>query len=209
MANWQKSYDNADNSSASWWDVTDGNRSFRCATEEDADFLIGTLTPPSMNEGYQSVPVEPTSAMVGAFIDNIVGDSIWEPGTDDDRAESFEIMLPAYRAMLAVAPQAAVADQPPNQPKLTVRLTSFPESNGKRNWTALLTRVEPWNGLVGNCGGMTLARGEFWNRVAYAAERARFLLGERADEPYILDYGDDIQTPEGWPGEIHTNKRRK
>jgi len=38
------------------------------------------------------------------------------------------------------------------QPRLTVRLTSFPESNGKRNWTALLVRVEDWNGLIGNCG---------------------------------------------------------
>lgn len=52
------------------------------------------------------------------------------------------------------------------QPKLTVRLTSFPESNGKRNWTALMVREEPWDGLIGNCGGITVARGELWNRVA-------------------------------------------
>ncbi len=102
-----------------------------------------------------------------------------------------------------------------NQPKLTVRLTSFPESNGKRNWTALLVRVDKWDGLVGNCGGISLARGELWNRVAYEAECARFLIGERDTEPSILDYGDDIKTPEEWQGEvdeyriIQRNKRIK
>lgn len=93
------------------------------------------------------------------------------------------------------------------QPQLTVRLTSFPESNGKRNWTALLVRTDTtWKGLVGNCGGITIDRGEYWNRVAYEAERARFLLGERDTEPFILDYGDDIMTPEEWKGEVMLKK---
>lgn len=87
------------------------------------------------------------------------------------------------------------------QPKLKVVLKSYPESNGKRNWTAMFVRVEPFKGLIGNCGGITIAKGELWNRVAFDAERARFLLGERDTEPYILDYGDDIQTPEEWAGE--------
>ncbi|MBK6616383.1 hypothetical protein [Ottowia sp.] len=88
------------------------------------------------------------------------------------------------------------------QPRLTVRLQSFPESNGRRNWTALLVRVEAWDGLVGNCGGITVARGEFWNRVAYEAERAKLLIGERDTEPDIMDYGEDIKTPEEWAGEV-------
>ena len=97
------------------------------------------------------------------------------------------------------------------QPGLTVRLTSFPESNGKRNWTALLMRVDKWDGLVGNCGGISLARGELWNRVAWEAECAKFLIGERDTEPFILDYGDDISTPEEWAGEVHSTRlnRRK
>lgn len=90
---------------------------------------------------------------------------------------------------------------------LTVRLTSFPESNGKRNWTALLVRKEKWDGLIGNCGGITIERGELWNRVAYEAERARFLIGERDTEPFILDYGDDIKTPEEWKGEVHGGRK--
>lgn len=87
------------------------------------------------------------------------------------------------------------------QPRLTVRLTSFPESNGKRNWTAMFVRAEPWDGLIGNAGGITIKHGELWNRVAYEAERARFLIGERDTEPYILDYSTDIQTPDAWTGE--------
>lgn len=88
------------------------------------------------------------------------------------------------------------------QPRLTVRLRSFPESNGKRNWTALLVRVDAWGGLIGNCGGITIDRGECWNRVAYEAERAKLLIGERDTEPDIMDYGDDIRTPEEWAGEV-------
>jgi hypothetical protein len=97
------------------------------------------------------------------------------------------------------------------QPRLTVRLTSFPESNGKTNWTALLVRVDAWDGLIGNCGGISLARGELWNRVAWEAECARFLIGERDTEPSILDYGKDIKTPAEWAGEVDVRyiKRQK
>jgi hypothetical protein len=103
---------------------------------------------------------------------------------------------------LLAALRAAGAGSREPQPRLTVRLCSFPESNGKRNWTALLVRTDAaWGGLIGSSGGITVARGELWNRVAYEAERAKFLIGERADEPWILDYGDDIETPDGWPGE--------
>jgi len=45
-------------------------------------------------------------------------------------------------------------------------------------------------------------RGEYWNRVAYEAERTKLLIGERDTEPNILDYGDDITTPDQWAGEV-------
>lgn len=102
--------------------------------------------------------------------------------------------------------EAATRNEPP---RLTVRLISFPESNGKRNWTALLVREEKWDGLIGNCGGISLARGELWNRVAYEAECARYLIGERSTEPFILDYGDDITTPEQWKGEVSAMGKEK
>jgi hypothetical protein len=91
---------------------------------------------------------------------------------------------------------------PTTQPRLTVGIMSFPESNGQRNWTALLMRVDAWRGLIGNSGGITISRGEYWNRVAYAAERAKLLIGERNTEPNILDYSEDIKTPEEWTGEV-------
>lgn len=87
------------------------------------------------------------------------------------------------------------------QPKLKVVIMKFPESNGKTNWTALLMREESFDGLIGNCGGISLARGELWNRVAYEAECTKYLIGLRDTEPFILDYGDDIKTPEEWGGE--------
>jgi hypothetical protein len=94
-----------------------------------------------------------------------------------------------------------------NYQPLTVRVVSFPESNGKRNWTAMIMRKEKWDGLIGNAGGITIARGEYWNRVAYAAEQARYLLNERDTEPFILDFGDDIETPEQWAGEVEGPSR--
>lgn len=87
--------------------------------------------------------------------------------------------------------------------RLTVKVMSFPESNGKRNWTAMFVRTKKFDGLISNAGGITISRSEYWNRVAYMAERARFLLGERDTEPDIIDYGIDIMTPEEWIGENH------
>lgn len=89
----------------------------------------------------------------------------------------------------------------PKQPKpLRVVIKSYPESNGKRNWTALFMREEHFTGLVGNGGGVTIDRGEYWNRIAYFAERARVLLGLRESEPDLLEYGKDVETPEEWKG---------
>lgn len=95
------------------------------------------------------------------------------------------------------------------QPKVKVEVRSYPESNGKRNWTALILREEKFDGLVGTGGGITLIRGELWNRVAYEAERAKFFFGIRDTEPFILDYGDDIKTPEEWEGEGRYDVKRK
>ena len=64
----------------------------------------------------------------------------------------------------------------------------------------MFRRKEKWRGLIGSGGGITIAWGEDWNRVAYQAERARFLLGERTTEPDLLEYGDDVATPQEWTG---------
>lgn len=95
------------------------------------------------------------------------------------------------------------------QPEFTVRLVSYPESNGKRNWTAQFVRKGGFDGLVGTGVGITFSHGELWNRVAFDFERARFLLGERDTEPFILDYGNDITTPDQWAGESNEQRWRK
>lgn len=95
------------------------------------------------------------------------------------------------------------------QPLLKVEIHRYPESNGKTNWTALLLRQEPFKGLVGTGGGMVLASEPYyWNRAAYYAERCKFLLGMRDTEPFILDYGDDIKSPEEWKGETDRKARQ-
>lgn len=104
------------------------------------------------------------------------------------------------QGVLIVPPGALLRAAKPAQPKLKVVIHSYPESNGKRNWTALITRDHKWNGLIGNGGGITVAHGEYWNRVAYESERARFLIGEREKEPDIIQYGWDVRVPEDWTG---------
>ena len=161
----------------------------------------------SLPDGLVLVPVEPTVAIISAMMKSqarddegcfpMLMDHIDYSGENKTRT----VVKAAYKAALAASPQPQPV-QPSEQPRLTVRLTAFPESNGKRNWTALLVRVGPWGGLIGNCGGIQVGRGELWNRVAYEAECARFLIGERDTEPHILDYGDDIETPEQWVGEV-------
>lgn len=86
--------------------------------------------------------------------------------------------------------------------ELTVKMFKMPESNGKTNWQAYFKRKNDpsFNGLVGSGGGILIDIGECWNRIAYEAERARFLLGERKTEPGILAYGEDVNTPEEWKG---------
>ena len=50
MSNWKKEYDNDvgpdDDYFIDWWAVTDGKRTFKCDTSEDADFLISVLKQP-------------------------------------------------------------------------------------------------------------------------------------------------------------------
>ena len=66
---------------------------------------------------------------------------------------------------------------------LSVWYGSMPESNGKENWTAILHRK-------GVCisEGITVDRSEYPERVRYAVDCMRYLIGEIQDEPDILAY---------------------
>ncbi|MDX3986886.1 MAG: hypothetical protein QHC88_16685 [Achromobacter sp.] len=82
------------------------------------------------------------------------------------------------------APQASEAVRP----ALAVWYGSMPESNGKKNWTAILYRKD--EGLMGGVN-ITIDRSEYPDRVRYEADRLRFLIGEIDKEPWILDYDAD------------------
>lgn len=85
--------------------------------------------------------------------------------------------------------RAAILQGVDGRPELTVWYGSMPESNGKTNWTAILHRKGE-----GIQDGMTIDRSEYPGRVLYAADRVRYLIGEKADRPYILDYDTDTHS---------------
>ena len=77
---------------------------------------------------------------------------------------------------------------------LTVWYGSMPESNGKENWTAILHRKGE-----GKLDGITIDRSEYPGRVLYAADRARYLIGEKEDRPHILSYDGDKRSDYIYP----------
>lgn len=77
---------------------------------------------------------------------------------------------------------------------LTVWYGSMPESNGKENWTAILHRKGE-----GKLYGITIDRSEYPGRVLYAADRARYLIGEKEDRPHILSYDSDKRSNYVYP----------
>ena len=105
-----------------------------------------------------------------------------------------------YDAMCAAMLQGA-----DGKPELTVWYGAMPESNGKANWTAILHRKGE-----GRCmNGFTIDRSEYPGRVLYAADRVRYLIGEKSERPSILDYDADAHSgymktgnspviPDGW-----------
>lgn len=96
---------------------------------------------------------------------------------------------------LPAAPGSTTASPAPAQPKLKVWFGSMPESNGKRNWTVLLRREDP-KGLRGDIGnGICIHRSEYYDQARYSADRMRFLIGERAEHPDILEYPGDTREP--------------
>lgn len=75
----------------------------------------------------------------------------------------------------------------PDQPKLTVWYGSMPESNGRENWTAILHNADD-EGFDIFTDGHTIDRSEYPERVKYAADRVRWLIGELPEKTFILDY---------------------
>lgn len=78
-----------------------------------------------------------------------------------------------------------------SQHELTVWYGEMPESNGKSNFTAILRRKDSGNLLGSLAQGVCIARGEYPERVRYAADNMRFLIGELDEQPDILAYDTD------------------
>ena len=92
--------------------------------------------------------------------------------------------------------RAAMLQGADRKPELTVWYGSMPESNGKANWTAILHRKGE-----GRCmDGFTIDRSEYPGRVLYAADRVRYLIGEKSERPSILDYDADAHSGYVKPG---------
>ncbi|HHK9888547.1 TPA: DUF551 domain-containing protein [Escherichia coli] len=120
---------------------------------------------------------------------------------DDDFDSAFE----HGKAVGWNACRAAMLQGADGKPELTVWYGSMPESNGKANWTAILHRKGE-----GRCmDGFTIDRSEYPGRVLYAADRVRYLIGEKSERPSILDYDADAHSryvkpgnspviPDGW-----------
>ncbi|WP_367908713.1 hypothetical protein AB3N47_14485 [Enterobacter cloacae] len=86
--------------------------------------------------------------------------------------------------------RAAMLQGADEKPELAVWYGSMPESNGKANWTAILHRKGE-----GRCmDGFTIDRYEYPGRVLYAADRVRYLIGEKSERPSILDYDADAHS---------------
>ena len=71
-----------------------------------------------------------------------------------------------------------------NRPNLKVWVGEMPESNGKTNSTAILHKGDVSNGI-------TLEMCEYPDRTRYEADRMKWMIGLREDEPYLLDYDTD------------------
>ncbi|MGM8846403.1 hypothetical protein [Enterobacter roggenkampii] len=125
---------------------------------------------------------------------------------DGDRRGIAESLGEAEEALIEVVNhRAAMLQGADRKPELTVWYGSMPESNGKANWTAILHRKGE-----GRCmDGFTIDRSEYPGRVLYAADRVRYLIGEKSERPSILDYDADAHSgyvkpgnspviPDGW-----------
>lgn len=91
------------------------------------------------------------------------------------------------QALQAIA--AAERAQQAEPVELSVWFGDMPETNGKKNWTAILHRK---NGCISE--GVTLTRSEYPDRARYEADRVRHLIGELKSEPDILAYDGDLHS---------------
>lgn len=77
-----------------------------------------------------------------------------------------------------------------NHEDFAVWYGEMPESSGRKNYTAILYNKQ----LDKFCDGITLDRSEYPDRVRWAADKARYLIGEIAERPHILAYDPNLKS---------------
>ena len=104
-------------------------------------------------------------------------------------AEDAEVRAKSVSRELNRQVEAIAARQPGAQ--LAVWCGPMPESNGRQNWTAMLYRK---GGDIFREGSMQIERSEYPDRVRYEADRLRYLIGERDEEPDIMKYDANLRS---------------
>lgn len=94
--------------------------------------------------------------------------------------------LPSYEELCGLTAATVQAQEP--RPDLIVWYGAMPESNGRSNFTATLMRK---GASVFDTSNYTFQRSEYPDRTRYEADCMRYLIGELAEEPSILDYDAD------------------
>lgn len=104
---------------------------------------------------------------------------------DPYNCEAVEWLMENHAAIRA----ALAARQPGAQ--LAVWCGPMPESNGRQNWTAMMYHKR---GDIFREGAMQIERCEYPDRVRYEANRLRYLIGERDEEPEIMKYDANLHS---------------
>lgn len=101
-----------------------------------------------------------------------------------------KVVTSGYLCIDCGAVFAAADHEGKKQNKLFVWYGSMPESNGKKNWAAILHNGDLTDGI-------TIERSEYPDQVRYYADCVRYLIGDLETQPFILDYdADKCDTPD-------------
>jgi len=164
--------------------------------------LNATLSGDLIHRETANAMVEAVVEKAGKGVDDLDDDYAFD-GEDEyaipPTREATKAMIRAIATDDHTAALDAMISRAREVKPLTVWYGKMPESNGKSNWTASLHR----KGGDVHMDGFCFARSEYPDRVRYEADRVRWIIGELAEKPYILDYDADLHSGYVEPARIH------
>jgi hypothetical protein len=158
--------------------------------EEAADAILSALRPqPTAPVGEGEEPAGCAEPEVGRAVYERIEKLIdAKPGTPEGDELSFLAFL--VESVEEVGGYDGPLTTPvPAGEGLTVWYGSMPESNGRQNWTAILGRKGDTDFDIA-VDGFCFARSEYPDRVRYDADHMRWVIGELAEKPCVLDYDE-------------------